>query len=129
MMRGFRKALLCMLSPQDNSLAGCWPGGLIRRSLRIELDDQALVDVLTELGAIRCSLERSGHFLHVDLDPRGEADLLGELQRVDDSQLGLGAFLYGDQIACPYQRRGYVMYLAVYRHRAVRDQLACFGAR
>src|SRR4029453_19397475 len=48
-----------------------------RRSLfAIQLYDQALVDVLTELRPIGRTLERARHLFRIDFDPRREADFL-----------------------------------------------------
>src|SRR5450631_1756170 len=131
MMRGFKKALLCMLIPQGKTRDGYRPGSWqsVLRLLRIKLDDQALVDILAELGTIGRSLERTCHLFHVDFNPRRKANLLGELKRVDDAQLGLGAFLDRDDVPGPNQRRCDVDHLAVDRHRAMRHELPCFCAR
>src|SRR5206468_12935623 len=51
----------------DGYRPGSWQSAL--RLLRLNLDDQPLVDVLAELGAIGRSLECARHLLHVDFDP------------------------------------------------------------
>src|SRR6185369_14605930 len=49
-------------------------------SLRIELDDEVLVDVGQDVVPRRCRLEDATKFLVVDFDPVGQADLLGHGQ-------------------------------------------------
>ncbi len=51
--------------------------------LRVELDDQVLVDVRENLVALGQILERSLHVLVVDFDPLGEANLTSNRQRID----------------------------------------------
>src|SRR6185437_535561 len=102
-----------------------------RRSIlfRIQLDDETLVDVLTEFRAVGRALERAGHLLRIDLDPRREADLFGELQRILDAELRLRALRRRYDVARPEQRRRHVQHLAVDGDRAMRHELARFGAR
>jgi hypothetical protein len=76
-----------------------------RRLLRVKFDDQAFVDVLAEFRTVRRTLERAGRLLHVDIDPRGEADLFGELQRILDPQLTLGLLGSRDDVARLDERR------------------------
>src|SRR5437773_3522502 len=105
------------------------PETLIPRLFRIQLDDEALVDVLTEFRTVRRALEGASHLFHIDLDPRWKADLLGQLKRVDDAQLSLGAVLHRDHVARLHQRGGNVHDLPVDRDGAVRYELPCFTAR
>ena len=84
--RSFSVALLAQ--------AGAYP----EDELWQNLDELWQRHILTELGAVRRALERAGHLLHVDFDPRREADLLRELQRVLDAQLALGLFGYAYHI-------------------------------
>src|SRR6476469_185224 len=93
-MRGFNRTLLCMRYLGKLLMDTAASGSRRRRRtclalLRVELHDQALVDVLPELRAVGRALERTRHLLRVHLDPRREADLLRELQRVLDAQLRL----------------------------------------
>src|SRR3977135_132179 len=61
------------------------PAGL--GSLRIELDDEVLVDVGQDVVPRRCRLEDATKFLVVDLDPVRQADLLGHGQCALNPQL------------------------------------------
>src|SRR5438034_2304846 len=110
-------------------LIRCGDGERKLRLLRIQLNHQALVEVLAAPGALRRPLDRASQFLYVVLDPRRETDLLGELQGVDDSQLCLGSLFDCDDVAGPHQSRGNVEDLAIHRHRAMAHELARFGAR
>src|SRR5882724_725808 len=62
------------------------PEGLFG-SLRIELDDEVLVDVGQDVVPRRCRLEDATKFLVVDLDPVRQADLLGHGQCALNTQL------------------------------------------
>src|SRR5947208_15052092 len=71
MMRGFKKALLCMrksLKRNPGKPLAPW-GKKTRRLLRVKLDDETFVDVLTEFGTVRRTLERTGQLFHVDTYP------------------------------------------------------------
>ena len=60
--------------------------------LRVELDDQAFVDVRRQVGTLRKRLEQAAALLRVDLDPgRNEIHLLRDGQRFLDAQLVLRA--------------------------------------
>src|SRR5882762_7824318 len=56
-------------------------------SLRIKLDDEVLVDVGQDVVPRRCRLEDATKLLVVDLDPVGQADLLGHGQCALNTQL------------------------------------------
>ena len=58
--------------------------------LRIELDDQVLVDVRQDILARRHRLENAAHLLVVHLDPLGKTHLCGESAGRLDTQLLLG---------------------------------------
>src|SRR5215468_6337950 len=58
-----------------------------RTSLRIELDDEVLVDVGQDVIPRRGRLEEAAQLLVVDLDPVRQADLLGHAQCALDPQL------------------------------------------
>src|SRR3546814_6378048 len=57
------------------------------RLLRVQLDDQRLVDVRQDLVARRHGLECSLQTLFVDVNPVGETGLRGDRQRFDDTRL------------------------------------------
>src|SRR6185503_12412893 len=97
--------------------------------LRVELDDQILVDVRENLVALGQVLERSLHVLVVDLDPLGEPDLGGNRQRRLDAQLLLGAVTNGDLVAGLELIRRDVHDLLVHLDTAMADELARFRAR
>src|SRR5882724_5600 len=61
-------------------------------SLRIELDDQVLVDVGQDVVPRRCRLEDATELLVVDLHPVGQTNLLGHRQCALNTQL-LARFL------------------------------------
>src|SRR5690242_17055029 len=119
MMRGFNNALLCIATFSRMRVADRYAPKLSRRAKRgrhaigqplprlllgVKLHYQALVDVLSELRAVRRTLERAGHLLHVDFDPRREADLLGELERILDAELPLAFFGDTHQVAGAHLR-------------------------
>src|SRR6267378_811515 len=57
------------------------------RLLRIQLDDQVLIDVGQDIVPARRRLEQATELLVVHLDPFGQADLLRDVQRALDTQL------------------------------------------
>src|SRR5688572_24596019 len=97
--------------------------------LRVELDDQILVDVRENLVALGQVLERPLHILVVDLDPLGEPDLAGYRQRRLDTQLFFGAIANGDLVACLQLIRRDVDDLLVDLDAAMTHELARLGAR
>src|SRR5262245_15049385 len=97
-------------------------------SLRIELDDQVLVDVRENLAAVRQRLERAAEFLVVHLDPVGPADLGRDRERGRDAGLALRLLAHGDHVAGGALVRGHVDGLAVHLDRLVRHELARLGA-
>src|SRR5688572_15304540 len=96
--------------------------------LRVELDDQVLVDVRENLVALGQVLERPLHVLVVDLDPLGESDLGGDRQRRLDAQLFFGAVANGDLVARLQLIRRDVHDLLVDLNAAMADELARFRA-
>src|SRR5262245_45220833 len=109
MMRGFRKALLAMgrvplaVGNEQGARRDAGPGrpGAAARagSLRVELDDERLVDGRRELGALRPRLELPLQRLHVHLEPLGMAAALRRLRGGLDAQLVLGLLRDLDQVA------------------------------
>src|SRR6185503_6899619 len=97
--------------------------------LRVELDDQILVDVRENLVALGQVLERPLHVLVVDLDPLGKADLARNRQRRLDAQLLLGAIANGNLVARLQLIRRDVDDLLVDLDAAMAHELARFGAR
>src|SRR5258708_10103471 len=69
--------------------------------LRIQLDDQILVDVREDILTSRYRLEYAAHFLVVDLDPFRQTRLGRRGQRTLDAQLLAGALPHLHDIACP----------------------------
>src|SRR5688572_12844243 len=97
--------------------------------LRVELDDQVLVDVGENLVALGQVLERPLHVLVVDLNPLGESDLARDRQRRLDAQLLPGAVANGDLVARLQLIRRDVHDLLVDLDAAMADELARLGAR
>src|SRR5438105_9540249 len=132
MMRGFNRLVLCIMTfyggpegTREKYSAGVLPR---RRLLRIQLDNEILVDVLCELGTIRCTLERPGQLLRVDDDPRRKANLLGQLERILNAELRLRLLGRGYDVTRAQQCRRNVLHLSVHHDRAVRDELTRLGA-
>ena len=100
-----------------------------RRSLRIELDDEVLVDVRQDVVPRRHRLEDAANLLVVDLDPVGQADLLRDGQRALNAQL-LARFLADLQTSpALHWYEAMVTDLLVDQHGLVAHELARFGAR
>src|SRR5688572_115648 len=97
--------------------------------LRVELDDQILVDVRENLVALGQVLERSLHVLVVHFHPFGEADLCSDRQRRFDAQLFLRAVANGNLVARLELIRRDVHDLLVDLDAAMADELARFRAR
>src|SRR6188474_418728 len=95
--RGFRNSVTddCI----DRS--PCRPAGRSTETelLRIQLDDETLVDVREDVLALGQGLEHAGELLLVDLDPVGKADLGTDLERLLDTGLLPGLFTQSDDVA------------------------------
>src|SRR5258705_13578466 len=74
------------------------PRPLIRLP-RIQFDDQAFVDVASDVAAFRHLLERAFEFLRIDSDPSRQTALLGQRQRFENTRLLLRLFTHRDNIA------------------------------
>src|SRR2546421_274514 len=96
--------------------------------LRIEFDDELLVDVAREFRAVGKRLEDALEVLGIDLDPAREAVLLGELERALDAQLGARLLAHRDGVGGAHEVRRDVHGLAVHLDRLVRHELARFRA-
>src|SRR4029079_12525121 len=103
--------------------------GRRKQSLRIELDDQVLVDVRQDLVPSRHRLEHATEFRAVHVHPLGQAHLRRDLHRALDAQLLLGLLAHRDDVAglALVGRDGDDA--VVHRDRLVRHQLARFRAR
>src|SRR5262249_32400579 len=132
MMRGFRNPLVCMYDPLfccASSRAAQSERYVLERSLlRIQLDDQALVDRGGQLGAHWQRLELAFHFLHVDLDPFREAARRGRGPRALYAQLVLGSRRDLDRVAWAHLVGRHVHALAVHQDAVVAHDLAGLGA-
>src|SRR5437764_8434355 len=99
------------------------------RLLRIQLDDQVLIDVGQDVVPARRRLEQATELLVVHLDPVGQADLLRDVQRALDAQLLARSLAHLDDIPGLHLKRGDGDRLVVHGDRLVADQLARLGAR
>src|SRR5258705_522688 len=97
--------------------------------LRIQLDDQILVDVREHILASRYRLEYAAHFLVVDLDPFRQACLGRRGQRTLDAQLLAGALPHLHDITRAALVGGDRDDAAVDLHGLVAHELARLGAR
>src|SRR5215471_7629289 len=99
------------------------------RLLRIQLDDQVLVDVRQHVVPARRRLEHAAELLVVHLDPLRQAHLLRDVQRALDAQLLARLLPHLNDIARLHLvgRDGHR--LLVYGDRLVTHQLARLGAR
>src|SRR3954447_3420565 len=95
--------------------------------LRIELDDELLLDRRGDLRALGPAQHLRGELVVVRLQPCG--DLGDELGRVTDHRLDIAAGLEGDHVVLPHLTGGDVAPAAVDRPVAVADQLARLAAR
>src|SRR6185295_939611 len=100
-----------------------------RRLLRIQLDDEVLVDVGQNLFAVGQLLERAGELLLIDLDPRREADLGLDLQGRLNAQLLLRLLADRNHIACLALVRSDRDLFTVHGDRGMAHQLTRFVAR
>src|ERR1051326_4094045 len=66
--------------------------------LRVEFDDQRLVDVLGQVAAGRHGIEHAAHFLRIHFQPLREAELLRERERILNAGLLGSAFTHGDDV-------------------------------
>src|SRR5688500_5986598 len=89
--------------------------------LRVQLDDQVLVDIREDLLAARLGLEGALQALLIDFEPFREADLRGDRERLGDARLGLRLVADGDDVALRHLVRRDVDRLAVDQDRLVAD--------
>src|SRR4029453_5756734 len=94
-----------------------------RRLLRVELDDQFLVDGHRQLGARRQRLDLAREALRLDLEPLRHAATLSELERLHDPGDLPAAITHGDLVTRPHGERGDVDFPAVDTEVPVPDQL------
>src|SRR4051794_20418874 len=107
---------------------GARPGvGRGKSLLRIELDDELLLDRRGDLPALGPAQHLRGELVVVRLQPCG--DLGDELGRVTDHRLDVGAGLERDHVVLPHLVGGDVDAAAVDRPVPVPDQLAGLAAR
>src|SRR5436853_3965469 len=99
------------------------------RLLRIQLDDQVLIDVGQDVVPARRRLEQATELLVVHLDPLGQADLLRDVQRALDAQLLARSLAHLDDVPGLHLERGDGDRLVVHGDRLVAHQLARLGAR
>src|SRR3989440_7558579 len=99
------------------------------RLLRIQLDDQVLIDVGQDVVPARRRLEQATELLVVHLDPVGQADLLRDVQRALDAQLLARSLAHLDGVPGLHLKRGDGDRLVVHGDRLMADQLARLGAR
>src|SRR5882672_6799458 len=97
--------------------------------LRIQLDDQILVDVREHILTSRDRLEYAAHFLVVDLDPLRQARLGRRGERSLDAQLLAGAFAHLNDITRTALVGGNRNDAAVDLDGLVAHELARLGAR
>src|SRR3546814_18348818 len=96
------------------------------RLLRVQLDDQRLVDVRQDLVARRHGLECSLQTLFVDVNPVGETGLRGDRQRFDDTRLATRGFADFNPVARLDLVRRDIDEIAIDSVRLVRNHLTCF---
>src|SRR3569833_105213 len=97
--------------------------------LRVELDDEILVDVGQDIVPRRWGLEDATEFLVVQLDPVGQADLLGHAHRALNTQLLARLLAHLDDVAGLALIGGDRHRLLIDQDGLVADQLARFGTR
>src|SRR6516164_2874142 len=95
---------------------------------RIQFDDQAFVDVASDVAALRHALERAFELLRVDRHPTCHAALLGEREGFDDTRLLLRLFANRDDVASLHLHRRDVRDDAVQRESLVAHELTRFSA-
>src|ERR1700722_19083414 len=105
----------------------------VRRPLirlpRIQFDDQAFVDIASDVAAFRLRLERAFELLRIDSDPARQTALLSQRQRFEDTRLLLLLFAHCDDVACLHLHRRNVRHHAVHRDRLVAYELTRFSTR
>src|SRR5580698_8832641 len=104
------------------------PRPLIRLP-RIQFDDQAFVDIASDVTAFRLLLERAFELLRIDSDPACQATLLSQRQRFDDTRLLLRLFANSEDVTRLDLHRRDVRHHAVHRDRLVAHELTRFSAR
>src|SRR3569623_1455428 len=95
--------------------------------LRVQLNDQVFVDFGRQVATLGHSFEHALHLLDIDIQPLGEAALLGQLEGGLHMQLLSGPFGDGDDIAGFDLITRNVHLLAVHKDAVVADQLARLG--
>src|SRR5215469_3148928 len=99
------------------------------RLLRIQLDDQVLVDVGQDVVPARRRLEHASELLVVHLDPLRQAHLLRDAERARDAQLLARLLAHLDDVAGLHLVGGDAHRLLVHGDRLVAHELARLGAR
>src|ERR1700754_1512301 len=66
------------------------------RLARIQFDDQAFVDIASDVAAFRHLLEGAFEFLRVDSNPARQTALLSQRQRFENARLLLRLFTHGN---------------------------------
>src|SRR5262252_4695642 len=99
------------------------------RLLRIQLDDQVLVDVRQHVVPARRRLEHAAELLVVHLDPLRQAHLLRDVERARDAQLLARLLAHLDDVAGLHLVGSDAHRLLVHGDRLVAHELARLGAR
>src|SRR5690606_23897442 len=90
--------------------------------------DQVLVDLGRQVDTLRQSLEGTFQLLLVHFEPACKTTLLGQFHGVFHTQLVLGLFTHGNDVARANLVGRHVNRLAIHRDGTVGDQLTCLGA-
>src|SRR5690606_7370309 len=96
---------------------------------RVEFDDHRLVDVASDIGAVRHLLEDTRQLVGVDFNPLGQTLTGGQFKGFLDASLALGLLAHGNHVAGLDQHGSDVGSTAVHFDGAVVHQLASFSAR
>src|SRR5690606_7523892 len=132
MMRGFRRALLCICIPSLNSNGdtGYQPVSPVAFGLaRVKFDHEAFVQRRRQLGALRHGLEGALGSLHINTDPLRETARVGGFESSLRAQMTASSFGQFDHVTGTDRVRRDIYTLAVDQHAVVTDDLARLCAR
>src|SRR5271156_1608138 len=96
---------------------------------RIQFDDQAFVDIASDVAAFRLALERAFELLRIDSDPACQTTLFSQRQLFDDTPLLLRLFADSNDVTRLNLHRRDVRHHAVHRDRLMAHELTRFSAR
>src|SRR5580692_3882639 len=116
------RSIITTVRPPRNDSAGCL------KLLRVQLDDEVLVDVGQDLVPRRHGPEHALECLVVHFHPFRQADLLGHGEGVGDAQLLARLLAHGQHVTGAHLVGRYGDDLIIYKNGLVADQLAGFGA-